>query len=130
MKSSKQTVLTMRHMVLSRLINGGLGLCLLCFPLSAAQKNRTGAEIYKADCARCHGPKGEGVADKHDEPLYGDRSIEALARQISRTMPDDKDQKCSPEEAAKVAAYIYDAFYSPAARLRNDPPRVQLSRLT
>ncbi|HKQ36767.1 MAG TPA: cytochrome c, partial [Verrucomicrobiae bacterium] len=62
-------------------------------------------------CARCHGPKGEGVADKHDEPLFGDRSVESLARYINRTMPDDKDQKCPADEAAKVAAYIYDAFY-------------------
>ena len=98
--------------------------------LIAAPKARTGAEIYKADCARCHGPKGEGVADQHDEPLYGDRSVESLARIIARTMPEDKDVKCSPDEATKVAEYIYDAFYSPTARTRNQPPRVQLSRLT
>lgn len=120
----------MRRLVSSRWLNGGVGLLLLCLPIFAAPKNRTGAEIYKADCARCHGPKGEGVADKHDEPLYGDRSVESLAKQIARTMPDDKDQKTPPDEAAKVAAYIYDAFYSPAARVRNQPPRVQLSRLT
>ena len=117
-------------MVLSRLLNGGLGLFLTCMPLFAAEKNRTGAEIYKADCSRCHGTKGEGVADKHDEPLYGDRSVEALARLIARTMPEDKDQKCSPADADKVAAYIHEEFYSPAARLRNQPARVQLSRLT
>ena len=109
----------------------GLGFSFL-FGLSssAAPKARTGEQIYRADCARCHGVKGDGVADKHDEPLYGDRSVEALARQIARTMPEDKDEKCSAQDAAKVAAYIYDEFYSPAARLRNQPPRVQLSRLT
>ncbi len=117
-------------MVLSRWINGGMGLLLLCLPVFAAQKYRTGEQIYKADCARCHGPKGEGVADQHDEPLFGDRSVESLTRYIARTMPEDKDQKCSADDSAKVAAYIYDAFYSPAARLRNQPPRVQLSRLT
>ena len=120
----------MRRMLLSRLVNGGVGLFLLCLPLLAAQKNRTGDEIYKADCARCHGVRGEGVADKHDEPLFGDRSVDSLSRYIARTMPDDKDKKCPPDEAAKVSAFIYDAFYSPAARLRNEPPRVQLSRLT
>lgn len=110
---------------------GGVGVFfLLCWSSLAAPKVRTGEQIYRAECARCHGPKGEGVADKHDEPLYGDRSVEALARQISRTMPEDKDKKLPPDEAALVAAYIYDEFYSPAARLRNQPPRVQLSRLT
>ena len=29
-----------------------------------------------------------------------------------------------------VAAYVYDTFYSPAARARNKPARVELSRLT
>src|SRR6202042_3403412 len=29
-----------------------------------------------------------------------------------------------------VAAYIYDAFYSKAARERNKPPRIELARLT
>lgn len=106
------------------------GLALLAMPAFAAKKARTGAEIYKADCVRCHGPNGEGVADKHDEPLFGDRSVEWLTRTIARTMPDDKDVKCTPEDSALVAAYIYDAFYSPAARARNQPPRVQLSRLT
>ena len=91
---------------------------------------RSGAEIYRADCARCHGPAGEGVADKHDEPLYGDRSVKSLARLIARTMPEDRDEKTSPAEADKVAAYIYDAFYSPAARARMTPARVQLARLT
>ena len=103
--------------------------CLLPCPALAA-KARTGAEIYKADCVRCHGPKGEGVADKYDEPLYGDRSVDALARVIARTMPEDKDVKTTPDDAAKVAEYIFDAFYSPAARLRNQPARVQLARLT
>jgi hypothetical protein len=103
---------------------------LLAFDAAAAERARNGEEIYRADCARCHGPSGEGVADKHDEPLYGDRSVKSLARLITRTMPEDRDEKTSPAEAEKVAAYIYDAFYSPAARARLSPARVQLARLT
>lgn len=115
------------------MVRAAATLLIVCFvstSLYAKQKVRTGAEIYRTDCARCHGPKGEGVADKHDEPLYGDRSVESLARLIARTMPEDSDKKCPPDEAAKVAEYIYDGFYSPAARARNQPPRIQLSRLT
>src|SRR5687767_3730562 len=103
---------------------------LLAFSATAAERARNGEEIYRADCARCHGPTGEGVADKHDEPLYGDRSVKSLARLINRTMPEDRDEKTSPAEAERVATYIYDAFYSPAARARMTPARVQLARLT
>src|SRR5437016_3724879 len=43
-------------------------------------------------------------------------------------MPDDAPGTCSEPEA--VARYIYDAFYSREARIRNHPPRVELVRLT
>src|SRR5687768_6755146 len=92
--------------------------------------DRTGAEIYRADCVRCHGPAGEGVAEKHDEPLNGDRSLESLTRIIQRTMPEDSDTKSTPEEAAKVAAYIYESFYSTEARARLNPPKIEFARLT
>ena len=91
---------------------------------------RSGAEIYIEMCVRCHGPNGEGVADKHDEPLYGDRTLKSLSRNIQRTMPEDQDIKCTTEEAEKVAAYIYEKFYSPAARARLNPPKIDLARLT
>src|SRR5258708_23634204 len=45
-------------------------------------------------------------------------------------MPDDADEKCSAEDSAKVADYIYNACYSSDARVRNKPARVELSRLT
>ena len=45
-------------------------------------------------------------------------------------MPQDTDEKCSPEDARKVAEYIYDAFYSAEAQLRKKPLRIELSRLT
>src|SRR5688572_10179196 len=113
-----------------------IALCLLLVAsllpssVAAAGRARSGEEIYRADCARCHGPTGEGVADKHDEPLYGDRSVKSLARLITRTMPEDRDEKTPPAEAEKVAAYIYDAFYSPAARARMTLARVQVARMT
>ena len=45
-------------------------------------------------------------------------------------MPEDNPGTCVGDDAKNVAAYIYDAFYSPAARARNQPARVELSRLT
>ena len=53
-----------------------------------------------------------------------------LARLISKTMPKNDPGSCTGEDAEKVSAYIYDAFYSKAARERNKPPRIELSRLT
>src|SRR5688572_11460126 len=113
-------------------------LLVACFSRSSGEKSTggqanakdRGAEIYRTTCAKCHGANGEGVADKYDEPLFGDRSVESLAKLISRTMPEDDPGTCTGEDATKVAAYIYDAFYSPVARARHEPPRVQLSRLT
>jgi len=102
--------------------------CLLFSPLHA--DDRSGEIIYRDMCASCHGPAGEGVADKHDEPLYGERSIAALTRLIDKTMPEDKEDTLDAAGSAKVAEYIYHAFYSPAARARNNPPRIDLTHLT
>ncbi|HEX5177332.1 MAG TPA: DUF1592 domain-containing protein [Chthoniobacteraceae bacterium] len=89
-----------------------------------------GAAVYAKICADCHGQKGEGVPDECDEPLIGDRSLAALTKRIARTMPDDDPGSLTPDEAAQVAAYIYDAFYSPAAQARLRPPEIELARLT
>jgi len=98
--------------------------------LRAEDAARTGEAIFKEMCAKCHGEKGEGVADKHDEPLYGERSIASLAKLIDKTMPEDEEEKLDAEGSAKVAEYIFNAFYSPSARERNHPPRIDLARLT
>jgi len=96
----------------------------------AADKAVSGKEIYQKQCAQCHGGNGEGVAEEHDEPLYGDRSLTDLTKLIDETMPKDAPEEVSAEEAAKVAAYLYETFYTSEARARNRPPRIELSRLT
>lgn len=88
-----------------------------------------GAAIYQQKCARCHGKAGEG-AKAHPRPLVGNRSLEQLTKYIARSMPEDAPGTCIGAEAEKVAAYIFDAFYSPAAQARNKTPRVELARLT
>jgi cytochrome c553 len=89
-----------------------------------------GAKIYQNLCAECHGDKGQGVPDKYDEPLHGNRSVESLAKRIARTMPDDNVGACVGEDSKQVAAYIYEAFYSPQAQARLNPPEFDLARLT
>ena len=91
---------------------------------------KTGEAIYKDMCADCHGDKGQGVKGQYDEPLHGNRTLEALTKRIARTMPDDDPGTCVGEDAAKVAGYIYDAFYSERAQARLNPPQFDLARLT
>jgi cytochrome c553 len=99
-------------------------------PAVSASDSCVGKEIFIAQCARCHGERGEGTEEFYPEPLVGDRSVAQLAALIAETMPQDMDKKCSPQDAAKAATYIYEAFYSPEAQVRNKPARVELSRLT
>src|SRR6476646_11008884 len=80
-----------------------------------------GAVIYQKLCAECHGDHGQGVDGKYDDPLTGERSADQLARKIEKTMPEDNEGACVGDDARKVAAYIYDAFYSPTAQARNHP---------
>ena len=108
---------------------------LLCLVLSqqvlpGAERRLQGREIFRQQCAKCHGRNGEGVKVKYDDALHGDRSLEKLTRYIDKNMPDDDPGKCVGEDAAAVARYIYDAFYSREARIRKNPPRVELVRLT
>jgi hypothetical protein len=107
----------------------------LCFfgvscQATLASEASPGGAIYKNRCAECHGANGEGVADEHDEPLYGDRSLAELTKIIAETMPKDDPDKLSSEAAEQVASFVYDTFYTDDARARHKPPRVELSRLT
>jgi hypothetical protein len=105
-------------------------LTVLAMATAARAAERTGQQIYKDDCARCHGDQGQGVLEEYGKPLVGDRSVSELTKLIAKTMPSDDPGSCSPENAAKVADYIHTAFYSPVAQARNKPARIELSRLT
>jgi cytochrome c len=63
-------------------------------PANEVKLEHPGAKVYQQMCADCHGAKGEGVADKYDEPLVGNRSVPSLIRYISRAMPDGKEGTC------------------------------------
>jgi antitoxin component HigA of HigAB toxin-antitoxin module len=97
---------------------------------AATAADHPGRKAYLDKCASCHGKNGEGVRDKYGDPLVGDRSLAALIRYIEKQMPEEKPETCVGEEAKQVSAYIYEAFYSPEAQLRANPPRVELTRLT
>lgn len=91
---------------------------------------KKGEAIYRAKCAACHGAQGEGAEASGGDPLIGDHPLAQLTKIIADTMPEDDPGAVVGADAAAVAAYIHEAFYSPAAQLRNSPPRVELTRLT
>jgi hypothetical protein len=97
-------------------------------PSIAAAPN--GRDVYRHECARCHGKSGEGVKNKYKDALYGDWSIDKLTRYIQKNMPDDDPGTLSGPESEAVSRYVHDTFYSREARARNKPPRVELVRLT
>jgi hypothetical protein len=96
-------------------------------PKAPAQA-KTGAQVYQAKCAPCHGVKGQGGA-AYPKPLNGTQSVGDLSKFIAQQMPPGP-VKCAAPDAAKVAQYMFDTFYSPLAQERNRPARVSLSRLT
>jgi hypothetical protein len=95
-----------------------------------AADEHPGAAIYRSLCARCHGAHGEGVTNEYPDPLVGDKSLKELSAYIAESMPESAPEECVGEDAAQVAAYIYDAFYSKLAQARIRPPQLELSRLT
>ncbi|MBC8870352.1 MAG: DUF1592 domain-containing protein [Planctomycetes bacterium] len=104
--------------------------CLSVFrPVFGSEPGNRPGQLYRTKCAHCHGERGEG-ADEYDHSLEGSLSVAQLAKLIGETMPEDDPGSLSQEENKSVAAYIHDAFYSPIARERSRPVRIDLARLT
>ncbi|MEQ9409910.1 MAG: DUF1592 domain-containing protein [Fuerstiella sp.] len=103
-----------------------------CSPLSAQEPAalQRGAKVFADKCASCHGAKGEGTADNYPEAIFGDQPTIDLADYISTTMPEGEPELCTGEDATAVAEWMQQAFYSPEAQARLNPPRRRLSRLT
>jgi cytochrome c553 len=97
---------------------------------AALAADKTGAQIYKERCASCHGVSGEGTEEAYPHPLAGNRTVTQLARFIAKSMPKNAKKKCTGADAERVAAYIYEAFYSHAAHERQRPLRIELAHLT
>src|SRR5262249_18679582 len=98
--------------------------------LAQAAGEVTGEQIYRQKCASSHGAGGEGTREEYPHPLAGDRTLPRLVAYIAKSMPDDAPGECVGEDAEKVGAYIFEAFYSKAAQARNKPARIELSHLT
>jgi cytochrome c553 len=102
---------------------------LALLPAAVRAEEQTGEQIYKRLCSQCHGPSGEGT-QKAPAPLIGGKSVAQLANLIDRTMPEDDPDRLDAAGSKKVAQFIHDKFYSPAAQAKLKPPRIELTHLT
>jgi Protein of unknown function (DUF1592)/Protein of unknown function (DUF1588)/PA14 domain/Cytochrome C oxidase, cbb3-type, subunit III len=98
--------------------------------VQATAQDLDGKQLYQTHCASCHGESGQGVSGAREQPLYGDRSLGELADYIDRTMPEGEPETCDANESRLIAEYIHGAFYTEIARVRNQPPRTSLLRMT
>lgn len=102
----------------------------LCAGPSVSEAKDNGKQLYATQCASCHGDQGQGVSDAYKERLIGDWSVAELTEFVTRRMPEGEANQCVGSDARAVSEWMFEAFYSPAARARNHPPRVELARLT
>ncbi|APZ94143.1 DUF1592 domain-containing protein [Fuerstiella marisgermanici] len=113
-----------------------LGILLLLAPPFCTQvvsddaTQQRGAKVFADQCASCHGAKGEGTSDTYPEALFGDQPTIDLAEYIDKAMPEGEPELCTGDDAKAVAEWMQQAFYSPEAQARINPPRRKLSRLT
>src|SRR6266404_8776104 len=94
-----------RRMIRVRQFQFFVWLVLFCWipsGLHSAQPQPNGRDIYRKQCAKCHGRNGDGVKGKYDDALHGDWSIEKLTRFIDKSMPDDAPEKCKGPDAEAV----------------------------
>src|SRR3954453_13992401 len=117
--------------LLYRSLRSGLAaaVVVLCASGAFAADVRTGEQIYRKQCASCHGANGEG-AKAFPRPLAGDKPLPTLTKLIAKTMPEDDPGSLPAAENDAVSKYVFDTFYSKEAQARNPAPRVELSRLT
>ena len=106
-----------------------LGLAVAGLGRIASAAELSGEQIFTTKCAACHGRHGEGTK-KHRPPLAGDKSLAQLLDVIGREMPEDDPGTLSKHDTEAVANFVYTAMYSPTARRRNRPARIELARLT
>jgi thiosulfate dehydrogenase len=75
----------------------------------------SGRAAYRAECARCHGPTGKGIAALNAPAVWGRSSYSigaGMARQFTlatflrHNMPYDKPGTLAPQVAADIAAFV------------------------
>ncbi len=130
------------HSITIRTLFAALALASVCSPIFAIENSaqssdsqsekrlQRGKTLYVDQCASCHGESGQGVSNKYDETLYGDKTLEELSKIIHDTMPEEDPDLVVDDDAKAVAEYLYETFYTAESRAKNQPPRIELVRMT
>ena len=84
-----------------------------------------GASIYARRCIECHGKQGGGTSD-YKKPLRGSLALGQLQALIRKTMPEDDPGSLSQSDAAAVAKYVHEFYFTPKSK----NVRIEMSRLT
>lgn len=100
--------------------------------LAQQDQIESGAAVFAASCARCHGAAAEGgQGPALDAPtLAGYRSADRLVRFVSVSMPDDAPGSLSEQEYYDVIAFLLDLNGMNSAGVPVDPltaPGIDLS---
>ena len=106
-----------------------IAVLLICFAASPIKAGDGGGDLYKSQCAYCHGQAGEG-SKRYKSTLVGQLSIAQLAQRVQETMPESDPGSLTEAEAKRIAEWMHGEFYGPEAQDRLKPPRVELARLT
>ncbi len=93
---------------------------------------RTGEQIYRQQCASCHGSMGEGTDDHYPRPLVGERSVAGL---VAADRQDDaggcpwrmRGRRCRESRSLYLRVVLLQIR---AGRNKFQIPRIELSRLT
>ena len=94
----------------------------------ARAEEKSGDQVYRS---RALVPRRRGEGSKEYPARAHRRQVGRPARQADREdHARGRPRDLLGEDARRVAAYIYDAFYSKTAQARNKPARLELSRLT
>ncbi len=101
----------------------------VCFA-AAADDLEVGRALFSQHCVSCHGENGIGVSGVFERPLHGDRSVLDLADYIDRNMPEGQPELLDDQQSKLVAEFMHATFYTELARVRSQPPRPSLLRLT
>ena len=118
----KTLPLSSNHQTFAKVPVAWLVFVLLGVPAGVAQADDEdqvvlrGAELYRQQCAECHGENGEGTELDYPYPLQGEKTVEGLTQYVDKEMPAGFPEECVGEDAEAVSRYVYDAFYSSIAQ--------------
>jgi cytochrome c len=101
----------------------------------SAEQAEQGARVYAAQCAMCHGTRLEGTVETPElvgkfVPRWAGRPLADLADYVGRAMPQGSPGRLSPQDNARLVAFILRANGAPAGDAPLPTDEQALRRIT